>query len=295
MKINPFEIIKERYRTLGGDYITKVFVDVYNAQFTIKDLGVEHRWIIHWEKEGLLFNPKKEKDEKWRKFNTIEFVWLRLIVELREFKVPLKVIKKLKEKLTLPPTEKELESAMAISKIGQKLLNEPEFDYEFEKVLAGQSLLQRLTIDTLVSGTNIKVMINKEGKCIPYMEEYIMNELTKEYFVTAFRENHVSISISNIILKLFNVLPPKTLLNTYQLISEKQKTILDMINDPKLTHVEILYRNHKIDKLKLTSPKKVDVRSRIKENVINNGIQSISMKFNNGSIKYSEETITYQL
>ena len=82
---------------------------------------------------------------------------------------------------------------------------------------------------------------------------------------------------------------------TPNIITEKQKTILDMINDPKLTHVEILYKNHEIEKIKLTSPKKVDVLSRIKENVINDGIQSINMKFKNGAIKYSEQTITHHL
>ena len=66
-------------------------------QFTIKDVGVTHRWITHWDEIGLL--PGETVKGKWRKFNFLEYAWLKIIIECRKYNIPLKYLHDLKDLL----------------------------------------------------------------------------------------------------------------------------------------------------------------------------------------------------
>ena len=67
---------------------------VKKKRFSIGDIGIEHHWITHWHKEGLLLENLEFR--KWRKFNLIDYVWLKAIVKLRSFDIPLRFIKAVK-------------------------------------------------------------------------------------------------------------------------------------------------------------------------------------------------------
>ena len=61
--------------------------------YTASDTGISYRVLNHWDKKGLL--PKNLRQNRgWRKFNFIENVWIQVIVELRNFGLPLEKIAK---------------------------------------------------------------------------------------------------------------------------------------------------------------------------------------------------------
>src|SRR6185295_14234079 len=87
---------------------TALELDVYNKypklhqslmekRFSISDAQVSHRLITYWEAKGIL--PDTNEKGKWRTFDFVEYVWLKIIVKLREFNVGLDSIKKVKEVL----------------------------------------------------------------------------------------------------------------------------------------------------------------------------------------------------
>jgi DNA-binding transcriptional MerR regulator len=70
-------------------------------KFTIADINVDHRSVLHWEKEGLIDKSKETKDG-WRRFSFFDYVWIRLLINMREFGLPLPILKIVKEVLYQP-------------------------------------------------------------------------------------------------------------------------------------------------------------------------------------------------
>jgi DNA-binding transcriptional MerR regulator len=66
--------------------------------FTSADTLLSYRTLNHYDELGLLLNSRENK-KNWRKFNSIELIWINLISILREIGFPLKKILKLKKKM----------------------------------------------------------------------------------------------------------------------------------------------------------------------------------------------------
>lgn len=65
--------------------------------YTVKETGISYRVINHWDEKGILPGDFALSGEGWRKFSFVEIVWLRIVVELRKFGLPLETISRIKE------------------------------------------------------------------------------------------------------------------------------------------------------------------------------------------------------
>ncbi|HAT1793404.1 TPA: MerR family transcriptional regulator [Legionella pneumophila] len=61
-------------------------------KFTIKNIDSSYRIINHWSKLGL-FDDSRTDNKGWRKFNLVDILWLRVLMELRALGLPLDKIK----------------------------------------------------------------------------------------------------------------------------------------------------------------------------------------------------------
>ncbi len=61
-------------------------------KFTIKDTDSSYRVINHWSSLGL-FDDQRVENKGWRKFNLVDMVWLRVLMELRTFGLSLDKMK----------------------------------------------------------------------------------------------------------------------------------------------------------------------------------------------------------
>ena len=290
MEVHPK--ITERIKSFGEGEFERILKEVFSSEFTIKDIGISHRWITHWEKEGLLINPKTEKNEKWRRFNTFEFVWLRLIVEMRKFNISLDVIRKLK-KIT-DPLDEVMKAYQTIARILAETASDsgasiPKEYYEL-------SVFEKMVLDISIFKTNYVILVNLKGEYCPFIEEYLVETLKNPLLLQAFRENHISISFSGIINDLFKASSEESLLTTYSMISKKEKKVLELLKQDDLVHAEIVYdKDHKIDLLRLKTHEKIDIHSRVKDNIIKKGYQSITVKTADSHVVHCEKVITHKL
>lgn len=284
--------IIERIAKISEDELQRILDQVFKSEFTIKDIDISHRWITHWEKEGLLINPKAEKNEKWRKFNAFEFIWLKLIVELRKFNIPLDVIRNLK-KITDPLDE----VAKAIQTIARVFIEATSPDGNtLPKEYYELTMLQKIVLDIAIFKTNYVILVNLEGEYIPLIEEYLIDSLKNPVLLKFFRNNHISISLSSIVNDLFLASSEECLLTTYSVISKKEKKVLELLKQDDLVHAEIVYdKDHKIDLLRLKTHEKIDVHSRVKDNIIKKGYQSITVKTADSHVVHCEKVITHKL
>jgi hypothetical protein len=156
-------------------------------------------------------------------------------------------------------------------------------------------MLNTIVLNTVLVRSNYKILIDEEGKYWPYLEDLLLENIKQKEFKSIFDGNHLSISLSKIVLDLYKVSASDSLLNTYQVISKKHKEIIDRLDKKDMIGVEITYKKHEPDLLKLTTHKRIDIRSRVIENIIKQGYQSINIITKDGNVKYAETTITHKL
>ena len=69
---------------------------VFEPQLTASDLGISYRTINNWEANDLMLSERINKSG-WRKFTFVDYVWLNIVLELRNLGFPLPKILKLKD------------------------------------------------------------------------------------------------------------------------------------------------------------------------------------------------------
>lgn len=73
--------------------------DVREKKFKVSDTNVKYRVVNHWEEKGLLPDNLRKDSDGWRRFSFVEFIWLKVVEQLRSFGVPIDVIKKAKDSI----------------------------------------------------------------------------------------------------------------------------------------------------------------------------------------------------
>ncbi len=95
----------------GVANIEKVFglcEQVLERRWSVSDIGTPYRWINYWDRERLLMEIERE-GTSWRKFSFIDYVWVRIVCELRAFGLSFAAIRRVKATLDAPlPVEPEL-------------------------------------------------------------------------------------------------------------------------------------------------------------------------------------------
>ena len=80
--------------------IEKIYPKLYEPIMNLSMTGVPARVYFYWKKSGLIESFGVDESKKgWIKINLIEYLWIKIIVILRDYGVPFEKIKETKEKL----------------------------------------------------------------------------------------------------------------------------------------------------------------------------------------------------
>ena len=75
------------------------FMDsLYESRFTLKHANIKKQELAYWKKEGLYEMSNVSEDREWTRFNFFDYVWLKLVSELRKVNMPAKEVAKVKQK-----------------------------------------------------------------------------------------------------------------------------------------------------------------------------------------------------
>ena len=97
--------LQELEKTINDHGITlqaieKVYPKLYEPIMNLSMTGVPARVYFYWKKSGLIESFGEVDSKKgWIKINLIEYLWIKIIVILREYGVPFEKIKETKEML----------------------------------------------------------------------------------------------------------------------------------------------------------------------------------------------------
>ncbi len=218
---------------ISTEHITKMyeFCDrIRDKQFSVKDINIPYQWVNNWDKEGLLFEDDRE-DGKWRKFNFIDYLWIKIIVELREFGLSYDIIKKVKEVLAFkvdlePLTDKK-----------KTILGNSNVRYVQTASLTSISLLTFLIVEAIATKALIKILIHKDGECLLLNEKnlFVYGEELENFK----KRSYLTISLNHLLIEFVGKHDLNFLLPFMPLVSSEEAELLQLIRERSITRLTI--------------------------------------------------------
>lgn len=149
--------------------------------FKTNDLIISYRTLNHYDTKEILIN-KRINTNKWRKFNSFEFMWIELVVLLREIGMPLSKILILKKKIFDDGKKGNIDKANFINK-----------SFEEEIILS------------IINNYNLYILVF--GDCNYTFHDSL--SLQQWHNGVYKNEPHINIPLSNIIKEVLNKLNNK--------------------------------------------------------------------------------------
>jgi DNA-binding transcriptional MerR regulator len=278
--------------------------ELLEPRFTAGDTEVKHRNITHWDKMGLLNHDPD--NGKWRRYNYLDIIWLRIIAHLRSFNISLEVIQSLKDSLFLPSISSwDIYSSSlgseVISKIALEMegnlpdpINDPKKIEEMKNDM--YSALFFMVSDAVLLRNHWSILVNKEGEAIPFKESQA--DQYEAFFKTSefTRKTFMSVSLTEVIIESFRKIKVDILSDRMAILTSGEGKILQLLRQGELKSLKVTFdQDDEIDLIEETRVKKVEPEARLTELLFKDAYSTITAKTNNGKITYFETSTRYKL
>jgi hypothetical protein len=290
---------------------------ISEKSFTLRDIGdISNRVLHNWIKESLVpgfkIIPQNDSQNemelltrKWHRFSFLDYVWLRILIELRKFDVSLAIIKKAESNVF---KNIELHKFIELYKGNidqiEKLipaderdefhawLESPEKDIEVAKMHSRLNFLFFLLADVIIHKEAISLIIDSTGRVHPYSISYFEKLSDNGEYQQALTGHHISISLSKIVSEFIS--KSKELSNEVlrlKLLTEQEIKIINLIRTEKLNELKIRYNeNSKPEMVELTSYNKASTETKIIDMIFQKGYHSIAIETSGGKVVHCRNT-----
>ena len=246
--------------------------------FLKTQIDVVYTDFVNWERNNLLFIDSDVEKGKWKKLNYFEYVWVKLVEQLRSYGFTYKAILTLKEEMFQNMNDKDFfdsmkkNSAYFIENSGYQLTEE-HFD---NKPLEGAyfPVFYAVLLNAIVNGDKMSILVSQDDPSDLHVHS---STLLKDYahfgaeddVSDILSKTHVSISLSDIIAKFLVEGEGAFQQRRTTILSEEEHNLLKVIrNKPEsLKSIKIKYQNQKADLIEVSSLKKVELESRLMDHI----------------------------
>jgi DNA-binding transcriptional MerR regulator len=282
-------------------------IDLTLPQFAISEIGITHRWITHWDNQGLIDNHREGTE--WRRFSFIEYIWLRIIVRLREFNLPLAAIKRVKKFLWAPVAKQDFELAerdfLQAIKAGEVPIPPGKTLEEFEKTMKAIFKNPKIVADYINTLFLIVyfmqlykkpycLLIEKSGECgaVNFATEELAQQSLAVLVGQIDYSDFICINLYKILQEFFsNEKIEDEVMMKIALLTEKEEQILGLIQAGDFTELSIKLNNNKQYLVKVKRNKSLERITNEVSSIISRGkYQDIKLVTQEGKIILAEVT-----
>jgi DNA-binding transcriptional MerR regulator len=285
----------------------QLLLELVLPQFTISEVGITHRWITHWDEQGLISNRRDKA--AWRRFSFVEYIWLRIIVRLREFQMPLSAIKQVKKFLW---QKREFQRFDQIGDEFQQNVREGLFplpdgitEEGFRKQLKKAEAQQKIVFSYLntlfwmifsmqMYKRPVCLLVNEKGSCGSIflaggeITEASMNILANEIPKADF----ICLNLYKILQEFYDneKIEEKTI-QKIAILNEKEKQILELIQKGDFKEISIKLMDNKEYLVGIKRNKSIDkITNEVSSIISRNKYQDIKLVTQKGRIILAEVT-----
>lgn len=268
--------------------------------FVNSETEIHPRVLTEWGKKGLLISPYEKS--RHNRLTVTEFVWIKLVEQMREFNFSYDFILNVKKELVQPIGDMFLDPLFN-EEIRETFLTQLDpasrilFNAVFSSKEAFKQMLLAINIDLdnvtsfdlflvvcLVYQTPVTINLNKDGVGAIFSPLYL-EWLDQEKYIRQMQRTHVTLSISEVLAKTLSIAPIDKVGSTLKLISKEEEAVLNVLGEPNLRSVVIRFDDkHEMNLLEVTTERIVDRRTRLLEIIMTNGYQDIELKTAKGRI-----------
>lgn len=276
-------------------------------QFSARDLKISYRELNHWSSKGLLFEQNEER--KWRRFNVIEYIWLQMVKELRYYNFPINIIRSIKDQFESIRMQDALNS-FSVEEIKEFLkytLDQDQIEDVLETVdfdiiksnwmhlepEANFSLFEMAVIEAYYLKTQHFIFINFRGEWTLVNELYYHEQKESENFRKQFGSSYLSLSINNMISKLFENYTTRDLHLRWKLLNDNEAKAIELIHTIyNLKSVTIkLNENREIDLLEYKHSITATREQYLKSLLLSGAYETINIVTQKGEVVHCEKTV----
>jgi len=292
------DIEKEHWKQITGrEDFSEMFVKIREKLFSISDVSITHRWVTNWHDEGLLID--EHEHGKWRKFCLTEYIWLKIVRRMREFSIPIQVIKKLKDVITAPirpdynEQDDHFERIMSLLCSGKTSVFEKESLNKINQLpnfsAFSVSPLDIIIIEAILTRNHYSLIIDPDGNVFPYKEKYHEKLMKIKELRHAFLRSYVSISLTEILAAFINEKDIDLSHGHLAIITDEESKLLNIIRTERPESLKIKMAKNKIELLELSKEGIIDGDKRLSEILMSKGYETLTVKTQNGKVVYSQK------
>jgi DNA-binding transcriptional MerR regulator len=242
----------------------QLFEQLMEDRFYVNNTGISYRTINHWDEKGLI-RCKRKKEGGDRRFSFIDFVWVKIVNELRTFGVSVPIVKKITNEIYETMEINELFESVASN---LHLFNdyhgqdkEEILDFvknkEYEKLDfsdSGITFLHLLIADAIAGREPMSIIVFKDGEWFPYnpAKEKLYSEevINKKRF-----SSHISICLLDIIFQFFQSDTVIQFMRDFKLLTSLEQKLLDVVEAGVFKKVKVVYKTKKYASIEIKKSK----------------------------------------
>ena len=292
---------------LNNPNTAEALINLLNERVFLKtEIDVVYSDLVNWERYNLLSISEESEKGDWKKLNYIEYTWVKIIRELRQYGFTYDEILSYKTEIFRPVKLGEIKEA---SKVDSKNLEQQLGSEAIEKLTSisdfgcnedlqiGISVFEATLANAIISGEKWSFHFFKDnpGYYLPFSKEVLRGfdmtdkaEVLMELLSKTFLSVSLNDIISNFLVNGENSFKERTISiltkNEYNLLKQIRKGY----NDVK--SIKIRFKNDQMEMIEVTSTKKVKLESRLLEHIKKGDYQNISIDTVDGKIVNFENT-----
>lgn len=262
-------------------------------QYKLSDIGLATKVAFDWEKAGLY--PKARRSKFRRKYNGLEYVWLRMVNELRGFGLSHSAILQLKDFLF---QENDLTSFISDNVLSE-LEQDEMLNKEVRKLFKSKQKLEEeireadiallnttfgiLLFSVVLTGIETHLLIKKSGECLVY------DDPMKDRFSSSLSMNepYISYPLKHALSELIGreYLYELEDIEDFMSLSDGEQKVLELIRtgDVKTLTVRFIDNEIRLIELEQTIDLK-EAKGKLVDLIRQGGYEEISYKTQDGNI-----------
>jgi len=296
----------ENYK-VNPEFVIEKLLDKLNERVFLKtEIDVVYSDLVNWERSNLLNIGGNSDKGDWKRLNYFEYIWVKIIQELRAFGFSYEEIDKYKSELMIKPNIKEIIEASKIDfqsveeqfdAITLNNLKSIEDNGNNEKLDLGISYFELMISRIIGSGEKWSILFFKDipGFYFPLSIETLkgFDKIEKTGIPEELlSKTYLSISLTDIIANFLvdgkNAFEKKTI----SILTKNEHNLLKHIRKGygKIKSIKIRFKDNEMELLEVTSIKKVKMEGRLLDYIKKGEYQSISIDTVDGKIVNFENT-----
>ena len=273
--------------------------------FLKTELDIVYTDLSNWERGDILFIADDVEKGQWKKLNYLEYIWLKVLENLRKLNFSYDDIRVIKDNLFVDVSFPEIMEIFKQNRehmeekmgVEAKKLFDPETEKEVNKMKGKLWLVELLLLNAILrkEKTSLLFFPGEPELFIPFSHELVLNyerkdmmqEIGKLLSVT-----HVSISLSEILSKFLMEGDDAFENIRTSIITKEEQQILKLIRKKSdtLKKISIIFKDKTPVIIEVETIKKAQIESRIMDHISKGDYSTIEIKTEDGKLAYFKNT-----